>query len=131
MTPRQNAASERMSRGGRVLAVAIAKPALDALPRHVLEPHSYIASIAYDELDTVVFNGPEAPELVLTPLLTPMFDALDMARYLSQAGFRGRYLALVDQLPSANLIRAEVEAQSPLLNFDIVVLDGRTPIHSL
>jgi len=123
--------SGRSTRAGRVLTVALSEGAVNGLPRHVLEPHSYIAKIGFDELDTVVFNGPDAPDLVLTPLLTPIFDALDMARYLSQAGYRGRYLALVDQLPSAKLIRNEVAAQSPSLNFDIIVLDGSTPIHSL
>jgi CheY-like chemotaxis protein len=114
-----------------VLAVALAPQALDLLPRHVLEPHSYIARVGYDELDSVSFAGPQAPALVLSPLLTPVFDAIDLARYLSQRGYRGRYLALVDRLPSANLIRREVEAQSPDLNFDVVVLDGSSPLHSL
>lgn len=114
-----------------VLAVALAPAALDLLPRNVLEPKSYIARVSYDELDSIAFNGREAPALVLSPLLTPVFDAIDLARYLSQRGYRGRYLALVERLPSANLIRREVEAQSPDLNFDVVVLDGSSPLHSL
>jgi hypothetical protein len=114
-----------------VLAVALAPQALDLLPPNVLEPHSYIARVTYDELDSVTFSGSRAPALVLSPLLTPMFDAIDLARYLSQRGYRGRYLALVERLPSANLIRREVEAQSPDLNFDVVVLDGSSPLHSL
>jgi hypothetical protein len=63
---------------------------------------------------TPSLQRPQAPALVLSPLLTPIFDAIDLARYLSQRGYRGRYLALVDRLPSANLIRREVEAQSPI-----------------
>ena len=114
-----------------VLAVALATQALDLLPRNVLEPHSYVARVSYDELDSVSFSGPQAPALVLSPLLTPVFDAIDLARYLSQRGYKGRYLALVDRLPSANLIRREVEAQSPDLNFEVVVLDGSSPLHSL
>jgi hypothetical protein len=43
--------------------------------------------------------GRKAPALVLSPLLTPVFDAIDLARYLSQRGYRGRYLALVDRCP--------------------------------
>ena len=131
MAPNASKSSGQSNKAGRVLAVALSEQAVSALPRHVLEPHSYIAKTAYDDMDTIVLTGPDAPDLVLSPLLTPLFDALDMARYLVQAGFRGRYLALVDTLPSANLIRAEVEAQSPSLNFDLIVLDGSTPIHSL
>jgi CheY-like chemotaxis protein len=114
-----------------VVAVALAQEALAHLPRHVLEPHSYIARVDYEELDSIAFSGARAPKLVLSPLLTPVFDAIDLGRYLSQRGYRGRYLALVDRLPSANLIRREVEAQSPDLNFDVVILDGSSPLHSL
>ncbi|MFW5654725.1 MAG: hypothetical protein ACOCTP_01210 [Roseicyclus sp.] len=114
-----------------VLAVSLPTETLDLLPPNVLEPHSYVARVSYDELDSMSFAGAKAPALVLSPLLTPVFDAIDLARYLSQRGYRGRYLALVDRLPSANLIRREVEAQSPDLNFDVVVLDGSSPLHSL
>ncbi|MDG4648826.1 hypothetical protein P6F26_10260 [Roseibacterium sp. SDUM158017] len=119
------------ARVGTVLAVALHSDALDLLPRNVLEPHSYIARVDFDDLDRISFAGERAPSLVLSPLLTPVFDAIDLARYLSQRGFTGRYLALVDRLPSARLIRREVEAQSPDLNFDVVILDGSSPLHSL
>jgi hypothetical protein len=124
-------AADGDARSRTVLAISLPIETLDLLPPNVLEPHSYIARVEYDELDSVSFSGAQAPALVLSPLLTPVFDAIDLARYLSQRGFRGRYLALVDRLPSANLIRREVEAQSPDLNFDVVVLDGSSPLHSL
>jgi hypothetical protein len=114
-----------------VLAVALAAPALSALPRSVLSPDAQIRRIAFERLPEQALSGPGAPGLVLSPLLTPVFDALDLARLLTQAGYRGRYLALVDRLPSANLIRREVAAQSPALNFDVIVLDGSSPLHSL
>lgn len=119
------------TRARRVVTIGLSADALKALPRNVLDPKAHIVQSSYEGLDMVVLNGPNAPDLVLTPLLTPVFDALDLARYLSQAGYRGRYLALVDALPSAKLIRAEVEAQSPDLNFDIIILDGSSPLHSL
>lgn len=115
----------------RVLAVALSPGVVLALPRHVVSPGSYIRSVSIENLPEERLTGETAPALVLSPLLTPAFDALDLARMLSQCGYRGRYLALVDKLPSANLIRREVEAQSPGLNFDVIVLDGSTPIHSL
>jgi hypothetical protein len=115
----------------RVLAVALTAEVVLALPRNVVSPGSYIRSVSIEQLPEERLTGPEAPALVLSPLLTPAFDALDLARMLTQCGYRGRYLALVDRLPSANLIRREVEAQSPGLNFDVIVLDGSTPLHSL
>lgn len=113
------------------MAVSLSPSALLKLPRSVLPPGSEIRSIDFETLPEARLSGVDAPALVLSPLLTPVFDALDLARMLTQGGYRGRYLALVDKLPSANLIRREVEAQSPTLNFDVVVLDGSSPLHSL
>ncbi len=115
----------------KVLSLALSEAALLALPRHVLQPGSNIRRTGLVELPDELMTGPHAPDLVLSPLLTPEFDALDLARILTQCGYRGRYLALVDRLPSANLIRREVSAQSPNINFDVIVLDGSTPLHSL
>jgi hypothetical protein len=114
-----------------VLSLALSDASLLALPRHVLDPVATIRKITLELLPEQLLTGPDAPDLVLSPLLTPQFDALDLARILSQCGYRGRYLALVDRLPSANLIRREVAAQSPNINFDVIVLDGSSPIHSL
>jgi hypothetical protein len=114
-----------------VLALALTDAALGALPRHVLPPGARITSVPYPMLAERLLAGPRAPGLVLSPLLTAEFDALDLARVLAQCGYRGRYLALVERLPSANLIRREVAAQSPSINFDVIVLDGSTPLHSL
>ena len=115
----------------KVLAVAVSPQALSVLPRHVLPPESEIARTTYEALADVALSGRGAPALVLSPLLTPAFDALDLARRLGQGGYRGRYLALVDRLPNADLIRREVAAQTPAINFDVIVLDGSTPLHSL
>ena len=113
----------------RVLAVALTAEVVLALPPATWSrPGSYIRSVTIEQLPEERLTGPEAPALVLSPLLTPAFDALDLARMLTQCGYRGRYLALVDRLPSANLIRREVEAQSPGLNFDVIVLDGSTAV---
>lgn len=114
-----------------ILAVALSEAALQALPRHVLHPGARITRLGLDALKIRLMTGRRPPELVLSPLLTPDFDALDLAGILTQCGYRGRYLALVDRLPSANLIRREVAAQSPDINFDVIVLDGSTPLHSL
>ncbi len=119
------------TRSRRVLAVALAQDSIDRLPRHVLEPNAYVARVPYGQLRDIPLVGDKAPALILSPLVTPIFDAIDMARYLGDSGFTGRYLALVDKLPSANLIRREVAAQSPGLSFDVVVLDGSSPLHSL
>lgn len=114
----------------RVLSLALSDAELLALPRHVLQPDAKMRRVTLERLPDELMTGPTAPALVLSPLLTPEFDALDLARILSQCGYRGRYLALVERLPNAKLIRREVAQQSPNINFDVIVLDGSTPLHS-
>lgn len=114
-----------------VLAVEIASDVVSALPPNLVQPGAVIRSVALDHLADTPLVGPAAPILVLSRLVTPEFDALDLARMLSQYGYRGRYLALVDRLPDAKLIRREVAAQSPGINFDVIILDGSSPLHSL
>ncbi|MDA0187851.1 MAG: hypothetical protein O3C59_10305 [Proteobacteria bacterium] len=114
-----------------MLAVEIASDVVSALPPNLVQPGAVIRSVALDHLADTQLVGPAAPILVLSRLVTPEFDALDLARMLSQYGYRGRYLALVDRLPDAKLIRREVAAQSPGINFDVIILDGSSPLHSL
>ena len=114
-----------------VLAVEIASDVVSALPPNLVQPGAVIRSVALDHLADTQLVGPAAPIFVLSRLVTPEFDALDLARMLSQYGYRGRYLAFVDRLPDAKLIRREVAAQSPVINFDVIILDGSSPLHSL
>jgi hypothetical protein len=119
------------TQGQRVLAVDIAPDLVLALPRNVLHPGLDIRTVTIDSLPQERLSGPAAPVLILSLLVTPGFDALDLARLLSENGYRGRYLALVDRLPNPTLIRREVAAQSPGVNFDVIILDGSSPLHSL
>ena len=114
-----------------VLAVEIAADVVSALPPNLVQPGAVIRSVMLADLADIPLVGADAPLLVLSRLVTPEFDALDLARMLAQHGYRGRYLALVDRLPDAKLIRREVAAQSPGINFDVIILDGSSPLHSL
>lgn len=117
--------------GRPVLAVDVNPASLVALTPHVLKPDLQIRRMRFEAVAEAHLSGASAPALVLSPLVTPEFDALDLARMLAQGGYRGRYLALVDRLPNSSLIRREVAAQSPTINFDVIVMDGSSPLHSL
>ncbi|MFN3662436.1 MAG: hypothetical protein ACK4TM_06775 [Yoonia sp.] len=64
------------------------------------------------------------PGLVLSPLMADGFDAIDVAERLQAAGFAGRYRVLADALPDPDLIRREIRALAPALDFDLLVLPG-------
>ena len=114
-----------------VLAVEIDGDLVAALPPHLVQPGARIQSVELAQLNMVPLTGPDAPILVLSPLVTAQFDAIDLAKRLALSGYRGRCLALVDRLPDPKLIRREVAAQSPGINFDVIILDGSSSLHSL
>jgi hypothetical protein len=63
------------------------------------------------------------PEVVLSALIAPDFDAMDLARLLQEAGFAGRYRAVTTRLPNVRSVVAEVRAVAPGLDFDLFVMD--------
>ena len=63
-----------------------------------------------------------APQLVLSPLVSGIYDAIDIATALAGLGYRGRYRALAHRLPRRDLILNEVRAACPTIRFDIAEL---------
>lgn len=61
------------------------------------------------------------PAVVLAPLMTPAFDVLDLARLLSALGYRGQLRAVTPGIPDPHLVRREIAAACPGLNFELVV----------
>ena len=64
----------------------------------------------------------QAPDLVLSPLVTPAFDAIDVAKRLSDTKFEGRYCAVANDVPNVDIIRREVKSIAPKLSFDLLIL---------
>lgn len=60
------------------------------------------------------------PDVVLSPAIAATFDAVELARFLYETGYFGRYRAISDGLPNLGLIRREVRAVAPLLDFGII-----------
>lgn len=58
------------------------------------------------------------PDYVISPLVTRDFDAIELACALDLAGFSGRYRATTGALPDRALIRQEISACCPGLDFD-------------
>ncbi len=83
------------------------------------------AQLVFAEIDeiTPLFLTDKRPDIVLSSIFTPEFDALDLAQALSDAGFRGRYRALAPRLPNPGLIRREIRAICSNLDFDLLIVD--------
>ena len=59
------------------------------------------------------------PQMVLSPLMTNDFDAIDLARHLHELGYTGCYRVIAPNTAHADIIRADVAAVAPNIDFDI------------
>ncbi len=64
----------------------------------------------------------QRPEVVLSPLLAPDFDILDVVDRLVRIGFSGRLVAVAGCLPDAGAVQHEVRQQCAQFRFDLVEL---------
>ncbi|ABD55204.1 hypothetical protein [Jannaschia sp. CCS1] len=112
-----------------VLAVALSDAALSQMPRHVLAPEAAVSKRPLAHISVTETTGPDAPDLILAPLTARGFDAMDLLTTLSQARFAGRVLILAPHMPDIPLVRADVLAEAPDLNVDLIALDGSSALH--
>ncbi len=68
------------------------------------------------------------PQIVVSPLLARGFDCIDLAQVLSAIGFRGRYCAICDALPDPSIIRREIQALCPEIDFGVLVVGPEKPL---
>ncbi len=105
----------------RILAVgdlALWKSSFGSLPVH--------KGVHFADIDLITGGLLEdiSPDLVVSPVLTPSFDCIDVAFRLADQSFSGAYRALTRNLPNPSMVRREVRTLCPALDFDIVrVLD--------
>jgi hypothetical protein len=88
-----------------------------------------------DDIGVVDFSSLDAdllksfdPHFVVSPILTPGFDIIDLGQKLWQLRFAGAYRVLTDQpLPNPGLVLREVRAQCPGLDIDLISRDAFRP----
>ncbi len=90
------------------------KSALPRIPGFHFRPYAAVTRVLMAEI---------SPEVVLSALIGPDFDAIDLARKLCDMGFAGRYRAVTRRLPNSRAVVAEVRAMAPGLDFDLFVMD--------
>ncbi|MFQ6552230.1 hypothetical protein AAD018_007790 [Aestuariibius insulae] len=83
---------------------------------------SGIHFVGFQALDEACLEEKQ-PDIVLSGLLGPGFDVIDVATKLEMFEFTGRYRALCDDVPSVDIIVTEVRQQVPGIDFDILVLN--------
>ncbi|MEM9032462.1 MAG: hypothetical protein AAGB18_07425 [Pseudomonadota bacterium] len=84
-----------------------------------------VGEIAFSELHELTEAALIAlnPGLILSPVVAPTFDCVDVATLLRGLGYRGSYRALTGRIPNPEIIRREIRAQCPGLDFDVIMVD--------
>ncbi len=75
---------------------------------------------SFGELGPALLDPP--PDMVLSPLSSAEFDAVELGQRLQELGFHGRYRAIAALGTDASLVVEEVRQAAPDLDFDLIVI---------
>ena len=84
-------------------------------------PHDDVRYYELDEVTEDTLND-LTPTIILSPLMGDNFDVLDIAARLNELGFQGQYRAITESIPDREMIRNEVKAHAPDLDFDLLMI---------
>lgn len=80
-------------------------------------------SVRFEDISSDLI-GSFNPEIVLSKLFGPGFDALDLARRLVASGFAGQYRVLAIGISDPALISREISFEVPGIDFDVFEIDA-------
>ena len=82
-----------------------------------------IEVVDYADVNADLLKGFD-PHFVVSPILTPAFDILDLGTLLWQLRYAGAYRVLTEvALPNPGLVLREVRSQCPGLDVDLLAMD--------
>lgn len=93
------------------------------LPRMVVDAAEMVIAANIDKMPEILAT--ERPDMVISPLIGPKFDAIELAAQLRNAAFRGRLVVICDKLPDPSLIRQELENQALGFTVSLLVLGDK------
>lgn len=67
-----------------------------------------------------------APKFIFSPLIGTDFDVIEVAERLQELEFAGRYRVVTEDMPNADMVRAEVHAHAPDIDFDLLIVPAIT-----
>lgn len=86
-----------------------------------------IGVVDFGSLDAELLRSFD-PHFVVSPILTPGFDIIDLGVKLWQLRYAGAYRVLTDApMPDPGLVLREVRAQCPGLDIDLISRDAFQP----
>lgn len=84
-----------------------------------LPPEKFVTCVEFKNVCGDLLSSLQ-PDMVLSPVLCSGFDCVDLAHLLQRHGFSGRYRAVMPDTLNPCVVRDEVQASCPKIDFDIV-----------
>ena len=103
----------------RILAVCMPDRASD--PSLSFDGTDGIALCAFTDLQEAINRGGR-PDVVLAPLVSEGFDAMDVLGRLVEVGYRGSFRALSTDLPNVSSVIAELRSVAPATVIDVGII---------
>lgn len=94
-----------------------------------MPPSNDLTYLDYHDLSSEQVSTVE-PEIILSPLVAKAFDAYQVVKDLKTIGYQGRYRAVARELPNIAMVRDEISAIAPEIDFDIVVVNPKLVVVS-
>ncbi|MBF9039107.1 hypothetical protein LSUCC0246_11355 [Rhodobacterales bacterium LSUCC0246] len=93
------------------------------LPRMVVDAAEAVMAVNIEKMPEILVS--ERPDMVISPLIGPKFDAIELAVQLRKSPFRGRFVVICDKLGDPSLIRHELENQALGFKVSLLVLGDK------
>lgn len=76
---------------------------------------------SFEKLDSDLLAWVE-PSIIVVPLITEQFDALDVLERLSELNYQGKFLAVSKPLPSVSMVQEEFIRRAPEIDAGVVIV---------
>ena len=114
----------------RSIILAVGEISLWRMAGRMLHPSAHLTYAEFADLSSAVIET-MTPDIVVSSLVSKSFDCLDLAQFLHQCDYPGRYRILDPHVPDPSLIVQEINSLCPGLDVKVLRLAsaGEVPSH--
>jgi hypothetical protein len=85
----------------------------------LLPSKSAVFYLDFNDLSADVLRAVN-PDVVISPVICATFDCLELAEFLEETEFLGRYRVVLENIPRPEIICREVRRTHPMLDFGVI-----------
>jgi len=113
----------------RSIILAVGEISLWRMAGRMLHPSAHLTYAEFADLSPELIQA-MAPDIVVSSLVSRSFDCLDLAQFLSECRFQGRYRIIDPHVPDPSLIVREINMLCPGLDVRVLQLSQAEKLSS-